>query len=72
MLDQASMRLSERWAIAPTLPITIVVAASTASAGAHSSCDSASAWPNSRSMIAKAAALVATAMNVVIGVGAPW
>ena len=27
---------------------------------------------NSRSMIAKAAALVATAMKAVIGVGAPW
>ena len=66
------MRFSERCAMAPTFPITIVMAASTASAGAQSSCDSPSAWSNSRRKIANAAALVATAMKVVIGVGAPW
>ena len=49
----------------------MVIAASTASAGPQSSCDSPSALSNSRIRIAKAAALVATAMNVVIGVGAP-
>jgi hypothetical protein len=54
------------------LPTTIVAAASAASAGPHSSCDSPSAWSNSRSVTPKAAAFVATAMKVVIGVGAPW
>ena len=50
----------------------MVVAARKASAGPQSSCDSPSAWSNSRRKIANAAALVATAMKVVIGVGAPW
>ena len=66
------MRLSERCGIAPTFPITIVVAARKASAGPQSSCDRPSAWSNSRRKTANAAALVATAMKVVIGVGAPW
>ena len=57
--------------MAPTFPITIVTAASTASAGPQSSCASPSAWSNRRMITAKAAALVATAMNVVMGVGAP-
>ncbi len=72
MLDHASRRLSERWAIAPTLPITIVTVASTASAGPQSGWALSSASSNSRSRIANAAALVATAMKAVIGVGAPW
>ena len=65
------MRFSERCAIAPTLPITMVTAASTASAGPQSSWDSPKAWSNRRIRTANAAALVATAMKVVIGVGAP-
>ena len=70
-LDQASIRLSERCPIAPTLPTTIVIVASTASAGPQSSCERPSASSNRRRKIANAAALVATAMNAVIGVGAP-
>ena len=31
-----------------------------------------SAWPKKRSITAKAAAFVATAMKLVTGVGAPW
>ena len=65
------MRFTERCGIAPTLPITIVTAASTASAGPQSSCESPKAWSKRRMKTAKAAALVATAMKVVIGVGAP-
>ena len=65
------MRLIDDCPIAPTLPITIVVTASTASAGAHSFAASISAVSNSRSRTPNAAALVATAMNAVIGVGAP-
>jgi hypothetical protein len=64
--------LSERCAIAPTLPITIVAIASAASAGAQASIASGTALRKKRRMIPNAAALVATAMNVVIGVGAPW
>ena len=60
--------MSERWAIAPTLPITIVTVASTASAGAHSK-RRARADRIAAAKIAKAAAFVATAMNVVTGVG---
>ena len=65
------MRFTDRCGIAPTLPITMVTAASTASAGPQSSCDRPNAWSKSRMNTAKAAALVATAMKVVIGVGAP-
>jgi hypothetical protein len=72
MPDQASRRLSERWAIAPTLPMTIVAVARAASAGPQSAWDESSAWSKKRRKTAKAAAFVATAMKVVIGVGAPW
>ena len=65
------MRLIDDCPIAPTLPITIVVTASTASAGAHSFVALIRAVSNSRSRTPKAAAFVATAMNAVIGVGAP-
>ena len=65
------MRLIDDCPIAPTLPITIVVTASTASAGAHSFVALMRAVSNSRSRTPKAAAFVATAMNAVIGVGAP-
>src|SRR5215210_2054930 len=66
------MRLSELWAIAPTLPITIVAMASAASAGAHVATAPGSASSRKRRITPKAAALVATAMKVVTGVGAPW
>ncbi len=64
--------MSERCGIAPALPTTIVNAASAASAGAHSLCELSRPLSNSRRMMANAATLVATAMNDVIGVGAPW
>src|SRR5690242_920942 len=57
--------------MAPTLPTAIVIVASTANAGAHDDVRSISATSNSRSSTPMAAALVATAMNAVIGVGAP-
>ena len=50
----------------------MVTAASTASAGAQSSWARPKARSNSLMKTANAAALVATAMKVVIGVGAPW
>ena len=64
--------MSERWAIAPTLPITIVAAASAASAGRPVELRQPERVVEQAQEIANAAALVATAMNVVIGVGAPW
>src|SRR3954466_6391005 len=66
------MRLSERWAMAPTVPPTILTAAGAAIAGAQFVCESIRPLSKRRRMIAKAAALVATAMKVVTGVGAPW
>ena len=56
---------------APTLPTMIVIVASVASAGPQSSWVPISATSKTRSRTPKAAALVATAMNAVIGVGAP-
>ena len=56
---------------APTLPTTIVIAASAASAGAQSLRASKRPKSKRRSMTPNAAAFVATAMNAVIGVGAP-
>jgi hypothetical protein len=63
--------LSEACPSAPTLPTTIVIAASAASIGAQSSCAPISALSNSRSSTPSAAAFVATAMKAVTGVGAP-
>ena len=66
------MRFSDDWPIAPTLPTTIVITASVAKRrrprlrGA-----SISATSNSRRITPNAAALVATAMKPVTGVGAP-
>ena len=57
--------------IAPTLPTMIVITASVAKAGAHTSAAEISAVSNSRISTPNAAAFVATAMNAVIGVGAP-
>ena len=65
------MRLSDDWPSAPTLPTTIVTTARAAIAGAHVPLASISATSNSRSSTPNAAALVATAMNAVTGVGAP-
>ena len=65
------MRFSEDWPIAPTLPTTIVITASVANAGAQVVDASISATSKSRRITPKAAALVATAMKPVIGVGAP-
>ena len=56
---------------APTLPTTIEIAASAASAGCHWSTDGPRATMKKRAKTANAAAFVATAMNEVIGVGAP-
>jgi hypothetical protein len=53
------------------LPTTIVTTARAASAGAHVPAVRISASSNSRSSTPNAAALVATAMNAVTGVGAP-
>ena len=50
----------------------IVTMASAASAGAHSTCELIRVSSKKRRKMAKAAALVATAMKLVIGVGAPW
>jgi len=66
------MRFSELWASAPTLPTTIENAASAASMTSHPSTIPISATRKKRIKIAKTAALVATAMKAVIGVGAPW
>ena len=63
--------MSDDCPIAPTLPTTIVMTASVASAGAHVSAASITATSKKRRMMPNAAALVATAMNAVIGVGAP-
>ena len=57
--------------IAPMLPTAIEIVASTASAMSQSPCWGARATSKKRMKTAKAAALVATAMNEVIGVGAP-
>ena len=65
------MRFSDDCPIAPTLPTTIVIAASAASAGAQSRRRAISATSKSRSSTPNAAAFVATAMNAVTGVGAP-
>ncbi len=50
----------------------IVIVASAASAGAQLVCADPSASKNSRRKTPNAAAFVATAMNAVTGVGAPW
>ena len=50
----------------------IVIAARAARAGCHWSADGPSAVMKKRAKTANAAAFVATAMNAVIGVGAPW
>ncbi len=50
----------------------IEIAASAASAGCQSSTCGSRATMKKRAKTAKAAALVATAMNAVTGVGAPW
>ena len=63
--------MSDDCPIAPTLPTTIVTTASTASAGAHTSDAPTTATSKKRMITPNAAALVATAMNAVIGVGAP-
>ena len=57
------MRFSEDWPIAPTLPTTIVIAASAANAGAQVVAAPISATSKSRRITPNAAALVATAMN---------
>ena len=64
--------MTDRCPSAPTLPITIVIAASAASAGAQLACALPSGSKKKRRKIPNAAALVATAMNAVTGVGAPW
>ena len=65
------MRFSDDCPIAPTLPTAIVTTASTASAGPQVVARSISATSKNRSSTPNAAALVATAMNAVTGVGAP-
>ena len=54
------------------LPTAIETAASAASAGCQSSTDGPSATSKKRTKTQNAAAFVATAMNAVTGVGAPW
>jgi hypothetical protein len=63
--------LTDDCPIAPTLPTMIVTTAKVANAGAHSEEAPISTPSNSRIRIPNAAAFVATAMNAVIGVGAP-
>src|SRR5215207_4495122 len=53
------------------LPISIETTATAASAGCHVSTEGSSATSNSRTKTQNAAALVATDMNAVTGVGAP-
>ena len=53
------------------MPTTIEIAASTASAVSQSPASGTRATSKKRTKTAKAAAFVATAMNAVIGVGAP-
>ena len=65
------MRFSDDCPIAPTLPTTIVITASIAKAGAHVVVAPISATSKSRRITPNAAALVATAMKPVTGVGAP-
>ena len=65
------MRFSDDCPIAPTLPTTIVTTARVANAGAQVVVAPISATSKSRRMTPNAAALVATAMNPVTGVGAP-
>ena len=69
--DHAIRRLSDDCPSAPTFPTRIVMVASAASAGPHVDCASSSATSKRRRNAPSAAAFVATAMNVVIGVGAP-
>ena len=57
--------------IAPTLPTTIVTTASVANAGAHSVGGADQRAVEQPDHDPNAAAFVATAMNAVIGVGAP-
>src|SRR4051794_29742316 len=66
------MRLSDRCGSAPTLPTMIVIMASAASASPQVTDSAGNASANNRRKTAKAAAFVATAMNEVTGVGAPW
>ncbi len=54
------------------LPTAIEMTARAASAGFQSSAIGPRATSKSRARAMKAAALVATAMKAVIGVGAPW
>ena len=63
--------MSEVCPSAPTLPTMIVIAAIVASAGAQVSWTPIAATSKKRSSTPSAAALVAVAMNAVIGVGAP-
>ena len=57
---------------APALPTRIEMAATTETIGAQLVAASISAVSKKRRKIPSAAAFVATAMNAVIGVGAPW
>ena len=66
------MRLSDDWPSAPTLPTTIVDRRERRERRRpHVGCASISATSKRRSSTPNAAALVATAMNAVTGVGAP-
>ena len=65
------MRFSEDWPSAPTLPTMMVMAAIVARAGAQVFWTWMAATSKKRSSTPSAAALVAVAMNAVIGVGAP-
>ncbi len=53
------------------MPTIIVIAATAATSGAHVFCTPITAWSKKRRNTPSAAALVAVAMNAVIGVGAP-
>ena len=57
---------------APTFPTTIEMTASAASGPSQSATEAPSATSKKRTKTQNAAAFVATAMNVVTGVGAPW
>ncbi len=70
--EYASSRFKLDCAIAIRLPTIMLVAATKAS----STCHSGERWgrppAKTRTIIAKAAALVPTDMNAVTGIGAPW
>src|SRR5437660_11678462 len=72
MPEYASSRLRLVWVMAIRLPTTMLVAATKARRACHSGARWGRPPAKTRTIIAKAAALVPTDMNAVTGIGAPW